>query len=192
MPVPDQGLEDSELSYCTLEDLCQPSEDDKRPHVITSRNGKSMYAEQEQIDQAAAGNTANYSTLLKSAHKFINGNCFDGTAAFEPQFESFLSAFLCHRVTTVGKTLSAGYCGYTAHPLMELSLNTSKHLLITRAQYADITHAITARHLSKSRRLCQEEEHLQRDLAPLRKDRQHDSPQNITCLELKLQDLRNL
>ena len=40
-------LEDSELSYCTLEDLSQPSEDDKRPHVINSRNGKNMYADQD-------------------------------------------------------------------------------------------------------------------------------------------------
>ena len=83
----DPDPEDSELSYCTLEDLCQPSADDKRPHVITSRNGKNMCVEQAHIDQAAAGNTVNYSTLLKSAHKFINDNCFDGTAAFEPQFE---------------------------------------------------------------------------------------------------------
>ena len=46
-----------------------------------------MYVGQEQIDKAAAGNTVNYSALLKAAHKFINDNCFDGTAAFEPQFE---------------------------------------------------------------------------------------------------------
>ena len=103
-----------------------------------------MYAGQEQVDQAAADNTANYSNLLKAAHKFINDNCFDGTAAFEPQFESFLSAFLCHRVTTVGKTLPSGYRGYTSQALMELSLNGSKHLLLTRAQYTDITRAISA------------------------------------------------
>ena len=30
----DLGMEDSDLSYCTLEELCKPSEDDKRPHVI--------------------------------------------------------------------------------------------------------------------------------------------------------------
>ena len=116
--VSGMDLEGSDSSYCTLEDLCKPSEDDKRPHVITSRNGENMYVGQEQVVKAAADNTVNYSNLLKAAHKFINDNCFDGTAAFEPQFESFFSAFLCHRVTTVGKTLSSGYRGYTAHALM--------------------------------------------------------------------------
>ena len=63
----DQELEDSELSFCTLEDLCKPSELDKQPHLITSRNGKSVHMEQEQVDLAAAGNIVNCSTLLKSA-----------------------------------------------------------------------------------------------------------------------------
>ena len=186
--VSDIDLEDSDLSYCTLEDLCKPSEDDKRSHVITSRNGENMYVGQEQVDKAAADNTVNYSALLKAAHKFINDNCFDDTAAFEPQFESFLSAFLCHRVTTVGKTLSSGYRGYTSHALMELSLNGSKHLLLTRAQYTDITRAISA-----SLDVYVKKKNASNEIS--RRFAKIDStipPTDMTCLELKLQDLRNL
>ena len=184
----DLGMEDSDLSYCTLEELCKPSEDDKRPHVITSRNGGNMYVEQDEVDKAAADNTVNYSNLLKAAHKFINDNCFDSTAAFEPQFESFLSAFLCHRVTTVGKTLPAGYRGYTSQALMELSLNGSKHLLLTRAQYTDITRAISA-----SLDVYVKKKNVSNEVS--RRFAKIDStipPSGATCLELKLQDLRNL
>ena len=184
----DLGMDDSDLSYCTLEELCKPSEDDKRPHVITSRNGGNMAVDQDEVDKAAADNTVNYSNLLKAAHKFINDNCFDSTAAFEPQFESFLSAFLCHRVTTVGKTLPAGYRGYTSQALMELSLNGSKHLLLTRAQYTDITRAISA-----SLDVYVKKKNVSNEVS--RRFAKIDStvpPSGATCLELKLQDLRNL